>query len=51
MKQYHDINSSQDFPLITTLLERFKMKDVWEVIDTLSKLLIKMDKKSTGLCN
>lgn len=49
-KQFAYIKSSQDFPLITTLSERLKMKDVGEVIDALSKLLNKMDKKNVGIC-
>ena len=48
-KIYYNITSSQDFPLITTLLERFKLHDVWEVIDNLNKILTKMDKKNTGI--
>lgn len=48
-KTYNSFTSSQDFPLITTLLERFKLIDVAEVIENLSKILIKLDKRNLGI--
>lgn len=48
-KSYNSFTSSQDFPLITTLLERFKLIDVAEVIENLNKILIKLDKKNIGI--